>query len=56
MATKSILKTIDIKEKYAARNLVDAIERTKLKDPNKIVIKEEVREATSNDLKKYFKD
>lgn len=53
MATKSMLKNVDIKEKYLGRNLVEALEEAikhKRKSSNKNIICEEVKKDNIKDL------
>lgn len=53
MATKSMLKNVDIREKYLGRNLVEALEETikhKRKKHNTSVICEEVKKDKLKDV------
>lgn len=53
MATKSMLKNVDIKEKYLGRNLVEALEETikqKRKKSTTNIVCEEIRKDKLKDI------
>lgn len=54
MATKSILKTIHIKEPGAAAALVRALENAKGKSEKEVVFQRPPREASRADIQKMF--
>ncbi len=54
MATKSILKTIHIKESGAATALVRALENAKGKAEKEVVFKRTPSEASRADIRKMF--
>ena len=54
MATKSILKTIHIKERGAAIALVRALENAKGKSKKKVTLKRIPSEASRSDIQKLF--
>lgn len=54
MATKSILKTIHIKELGAATGLVQALENAKGKAEKEVVFKRPPSEASRADIRKMF--
>ena len=54
MATKSILKTIHIKERGAAITLVRALENAKGKSEKKVEFKRTPSEASRSDIQKLF--
>lgn len=54
MATKSILKTIHIKEPGAAAALVRALENAKGKSEKEVVFQRAPQEASRSDIQKMF--
>ena len=54
MATKSILKTIHIKEPGAAAALVGALEHAKGKSEKEVVFERSSSEASRADIRKMF--
>mgnify|MGYP000956858469 CR=1 FL=1 len=54
MATKSILKNIDIKEKALGRSLVSALENAKDKDSKEVILSKACREVHGEDIKKIL--
>lgn len=54
MATKSILKTIHIKERNSANALVRALENAKGKTAKDVVMKRSYSEASRDDIHKMF--
>lgn len=54
MATKSILKTIHIKERGAAVALVGALENAKGKSEKEVVFKRTPSEASRSEVQKLF--
>ena len=54
MATKSILKNINIKTKYAAARLADAMEYAKNLPDHPVEFQRSVSEATEEDIRKMF--
>ena len=56
MATKSILKTVILKDKKSAYSLMNALENAKNKSSKKIVFSRAVRTADDEMIKKMFGD
>lgn len=54
MATKSILKTIHIKDAGAAAALVRALENAKGKSEKKVVFKRPTSEASRSEIREMF--
>lgn len=54
MATKSMLKNVDIKEKYLGRNLVNALEEATRNKKKKVNTKISCEEVTKEKLKDIF--
>lgn len=54
MATKSILKTIHIKDRKAASALVCALENAKGKHSRDVVMSRSYSEASRSDIRKMF--
>lgn len=56
MATKSIIKNINIKNNELAEKVIFAIESSAKKDPKKVILQNPVEEIRFNDIKKMFAD
>ncbi len=56
MATKSILKDVNIKNKRSAKKFVDALENASGKTSKTVVYSRTVTELKGDDIKKYFGD
>lgn len=56
MATKSILKNINIKSRKTSTSLVNALENASKKKAKKIEYSRGIRVASSEDIKKIFGD
>lgn len=54
MATKSILKTIHIKERSSANALVNALESASGKTTKDVTMKRSYSEASRDDIRKMF--
>lgn len=54
MATKSVLKNIDIRDKHFGRSLVQALENAMEKSSKEVVIKKTVTRATKDQVRKFF--
>ena len=54
MATKSILKTIYIKDRRAARRLVSALEHVSEKAGQNVEVSRSVKELDKDDIQKIF--
>lgn len=50
MATKSLLKDIDIRDRDTAKSLINALERAEKKKKNTVAISKTYRDATNKDL------
>jgi len=55
MATKSIYKNINIKDKKLAKGLVNALEHTSFNAGKDIQLTKAVKELKKSDLRNYFK-
>ncbi len=51
MATKSILKSIDIRDTHRARKFVKAMEDSKTRKQKSVVFDRKVRDATEEDIR-----
>lgn len=56
MATKSILKNVNIKNRKTAASLINALENASKKGSKEIVYSRAIRSASSEDIKKIFGD
>lgn len=54
MATKSILKNVDIKDKRLARSFIYALEKAQSKKTRDIQLSRTCSEATGEEIKKLF--
>lgn len=54
MATKSILKTIDIKDKHLAHMFASALEHSENSKDNPVKISRECVELKGDDVRKFF--
>lgn len=54
MATKSILKSIFIKDKHMSRTLTNALEQAQNKASKEVVFQKAVRDIKGDDIKKIF--
>lgn len=54
MATKSILKTVDIRDKKLGRTFARALEIATKKKQSEVKYSHNVRDARTEDLKKFF--
>lgn len=56
MATKSIIKSIVIKEKHAARSFADALEKAAKKTTEPVNVTKTVKVISKNKIKELFAD
>ena len=56
MATKSILKNVDIKDKKLGKSLVVALEHAAGKSSKKIIMNRSYKDIHGEDIKKVFGD
>lgn len=56
MATKSIYKNINIKNKSVCRSLIKALENAKNKQSKEVVLSKKCIELKGSDIKKIFGD
>ena len=56
MATKSMLKSINIKNRSQAKKLVNALEHAQVNRGKKVIMNRSVVEVKKEDLAKLFKD
>lgn len=54
MATKSILKTVNITDKYSAKRFINALENAQNKSSKEVVYSRTVSEAKGEEIKKIF--
>ncbi len=54
MATKSILKEVNIRDRHSARNLIDALEMSKSKKVKEIKISKTVKDVPKDKIKTIF--
>lgn len=54
MATKSILKTVDIRDKKLGRTFAKALEIATKKEQRGVKFSHNVRDARTEDIKKFF--
>jgi len=54
MATNSVLKNIDIREKHLGRTLVEALENAMDKGSKDVVVKKTVTRANKDQVLKFF--
>ena len=54
MATKSILKNIDIKSKELGRSLIIALEQAEKKSAKEVVLRRSFKELRGNKIKEIF--
>lgn len=54
MATKSILKVVDIKDKHFGRTFVSAIENAKKKGSKEIIFNKSIKNITKDKIKSLF--
>ncbi len=56
MATKSILKHVEIENENACKHLITALEASVLKSSKHVILSVPYREIHNNDIKKFFKN
>lgn len=54
MATKSILKNVDIKDKKLARSFIYALEKSQEKKVSDVQLSRKCAEVTGDDIKRLF--
>ncbi len=54
MATKSILKTVNIADKQSAKKFIDALENAQSKTSKEVVYSRTVSEAKGEEIRKIF--
>lgn len=54
MATKSILKNVDIRDKNLSKNFVDALENAHKKTAKNVVLSKKCTNVNRQDIKKMF--
>ncbi|SJW28021.1 hypothetical protein [Clostridioides difficile] len=54
MATKSILKNVDVRKKAFGRNLVSALENAKNKQEKEVVLSKKCSEVSKDKIKDIF--